>query len=342
MTLNLGIIGIGYGQHVLLPVFAADERVTVRALCASSPERAAAIAEKNGVPLAFGNWRAMLPEVDAVAVAVPPHLQPEIAIAAMQAGKPVFVEKPLAVTLEHALAMQSAADSSGVPNVVDFEFPEIPAWRAAHNILRSGELGELAHIEVNWAVETYANRHRLDDSWKTGANGGGTLSQFMSHVFYHLEWFTGQTITRLNALIGNAPDDPRGGDTLNGVHVQFADGLFGMVTVSTHAFLGSGHRMTFYGSEGTLVLENRTRDYVRGFTLMHGQRGDDTLRDVTPPDIDADVDGRRYAAGKLTRRFVDWALDGVPTTPTIANGVRVQRLLTAARNSHTAAGWVDV
>ena len=238
--------------------------------------------------------------------------------------------------------MQTAADSASVPNVVDFEFPEIPAWIKAKRLLDNGDVGKLAHIEVNWAVETYANRHQLDDSWKTDRDGGGALFSFMSHVFYHLEWFVSQPVVRLSAMIGNAPSDPRSGDTLNGIHVQFADGLMVSVTVSSHAFLGSGHRLTFYGSDGTLVLANPTRDYVRGFQLLYGRRGDETLRDVTPPDIPDSVDGRRYATGRLVTRFVDWIVEGTPTTPTVKDGVRVQQLLTAAQNSDAAQAWVDV
>jgi predicted dehydrogenase len=92
MALRIGIVGIGYGQHVLLPVFQTDERAVVEAICASTQDRAQTVADEHHVPLAFGDWREMLSHVDAVAVAVPPTQQPEIVLAALEMGKPVFAE----------------------------------------------------------------------------------------------------------------------------------------------------------------------------------------------------------------------------------------------------------
>src|SRR5690606_17606746 len=83
------------------------------------------------------NWRALVddPAVDAVAVAVPPSLQPEVALRALDRGKPVFVEKPLAADLATAKLVLDRASAAGQPGMIDFNFPELATWRRAQAML---------------------------------------------------------------------------------------------------------------------------------------------------------------------------------------------------------------
>lgn len=343
MTLQVGIVGIGYGQHVLLPVFRADVRSEVLALCASSQERARSVADEHGVERAYGDWREMIadPDIHIVAIATPPPLQPEIAIAAAQAGKSLFLEKPLAATLADASAMTDAIEDVHAYNVVDMEFPEIAAWQVARQILHRGGVGELRHVELVWDVENYANRNRTTN-WKAEFGVGGVLFSYVSHVFYNLEWFVGKRITRLSARLTKAPSDPRNGDSINVITVEFENGLVASVTVSAHAFMGSGHRWAFYGDDGTLVLENTTRDYVYGFTVQHATRADKAFQQVPLPAEDTSVDGRRLAAGRIADKLLSWMTGGEPARPSVADGLRVQQLLAAAQQSNEEACWVDV
>jgi predicted dehydrogenase len=341
MTVNIGVIGIGYGQHVLLPVFQMDPRTTVHAVCASTAERAHEVADAHGVPKAYGDWHDLIadPQIDAVAVATPPAIQPQIAIAAANAGKHLFLEKPLALSVTDAEAVVNAVTRAGVVHTMDFEFPEMHTWRKARELLTSGSVGALRHIEAAWNVETYANRHHLTN-WKTSADGG-TLYSFVSHVFYNLEWLTGGRVVRLAARLGKAPQDTRTGDTVNLLHVEMAGGLLVSITVSSHAFMGGGHRWTFYGDDGTLLLENPTRDYIHGFTLRRALRATGILQDVTTMLEDYTVDGRRLMAGRVADRFLDAISNGGNATPDAHDGLRVQRLIALAQQSDAAGQWVD-
>src|SRR5258708_1999650 len=113
--IRIGVVGIGFGQHVHVPAFRRDLRVRVDAICASSPERAGAVAERWSIPRARGEWRAMVddPDLDALALSVPPRLQAEIALATVQAGKHLFAEKPLASCIAEAKAIVDAAAATG-------------------------------------------------------------------------------------------------------------------------------------------------------------------------------------------------------------------------------------
>ena len=187
--IGVGIVGCNYGRTVLLPAFRADRRCEVVALAGTDAARTAELARAANVARGFGDWRALVDDrtVAAVAVAVPPDLQPAIARRALDLGKPVFVEKPLAADLAGAQAMLAAARESGQPTMIDFNFPELASWRRAKAILDGGGVGRLRHVVVTWNVENQATRLRLE-SWKTRSDGGGgLLGNFVCHCFHYLE-----------------------------------------------------------------------------------------------------------------------------------------------------------
>ena len=102
--LRVAVIGVGFGQQVHVPAFRADPRCEVTTLCASNEAKAAEIAGRLNVPRASGDWRAVIAdsEIDAVSIAVPPCLQSQIALEALEHGKAVFCEKPLAAHVHDA------------------------------------------------------------------------------------------------------------------------------------------------------------------------------------------------------------------------------------------------
>ncbi|HEV8539116.1 MAG TPA: Gfo/Idh/MocA family oxidoreductase, partial [Bacteroidota bacterium] len=307
---------------------------------------ATAAAKDLGISVAFDDWTAVIddPNIDAVTIATPPSVQPEIAIAALTHRKHVFCEKPLALSFEAAQRMAATADREGFANMVDFEFPEIEPWKCAKQMLDDGELGALNHISISWNVQTYANKNRLS-SWKTNANeGGGALFSFVSHCFYYLEWFVGPA-KRISTRLFSAPDDKRAVDTLAVVWFEMESGLPVSLNVSTDALFGGGHRIEFYGADGTLILENRTSDYARGFRLLHGRRISDRLEEVqtaVSARNSTNGDGRTGSVARIVGRFVDWIETGVPSSPSFREGARVQLLLEAARRSHDSGTWVDL
>ncbi len=344
--LRVGVVGIGFGQQILVPAFRADARCEIAALCASTLERARVVAERLEVPKAYGDWQELVadPDTDAIAVAVPPSIQPAIVIAALAHCKHVFCEKPLATTRKAAADMLGAARHSGMAHMVDFEFPEIEAWRRAKTIMESGALGRLRHGVVSWLVETYTNRMGLK-SWKASPeDGGGALNLFASHTFHYLEWLIGpiQSLSaRLFSCFGSVGQAR--GDTLAILCLEHAGGIPVSVSVSSNSYLGMGHRVEIYADNGSLVLENTTSDYVSGFRLLHGTRETRALKIIhTESPTSTGTDGRIIATGRLVERFANWARGGAPSAPTLEDGYRVQCLLDAARKGNVEGTWLDV
>jgi len=342
-VIGVGVVGCNYGKGVRIPAFRNDPRCEVVALAGTDAARTTELARAANVARGFGDWRALVedPAVDAVAVAVPPDLQPEVACRALDLGKPVFAEKPLAADLAGARALLASARMSGRPTVVDFGFPELPSWRRAKEILDDGTLGRLRHVVVTWNVENRATRLRLTN-WKThGGHGGGLLGNLVSHSFYYLEWYCGP-IVGLSARIFPLPES--GADGSVALALAFASGAGGSLQVSCASFLGSGHRIEFYGEDGTLALCNPTTDYMRGFELSHARRSDQGLQRVAFEDLRADQfpDSRIAPATRLIRRLIDACENGGTPAPGIAEGHRVQYLIDAAQRSHASGRWLAV
>jgi predicted dehydrogenase len=343
--IQLGIVGSHYGCTVLLPAFRAAG-FQVAALAGGDRARTAERAAAAGIPHAFPDWRELVRagELDAVAIAVPPRLQPEIAAGALAHGKAVFAEKPLAANLPGARAVQSEVRLSRRPLMIDFEFPELPAWQRAKAMLDDGAVGAMRHVSVTWMLENYATRMRLS-SWKTnGAEGGGVLGNLVSHCFHYLEWFCGP-LRGLSARLWGLPGESTPSESTLSLSGDFASGAGLSLAMSAAAWLGSGHRIEFYGEDGTLVLANPTGDYMRGFELLHARRDAGAMTRVPVERDDADdpaQDARIAPVSRLAARFREAIAHGTQPSPGIDEAVRVQQLIDAARHSHAEGRWIGL
>ncbi len=339
VPIRVGVVGLGFGRAVHVPALRCDPRCKVVAICGTSADRAARVARELDIEQAYGDWAQMLEEseIQAVTIATPPSVQPSIAQEALSRGMAVFAEKPLSLTLSDARAMAHAAARAGRANMVDFEFLVVPAFRAAKAQLSENRLGALRHCIVEWHVETYANRIGLS-SWKTDAQqGGGALLNFVPHTACYLMWLLGP-IDAVSALLSRAPGDSRTADSMASLSLRLTSGVTCSVNMTTNSILGSGHRITIAGDEGTMVLDNSGSDYASGLRLYLGVRGSDRLEPVAVQGLAATTDGRVAAVSVLMQRWIDWVLDAPPQQPDFRQGAEVQAVLDAAVRSNADGG----
>ena len=126
--------------------------------------------------------------------------------------------------------------------------------------------------------------------------------------------------------------------------LQFAAGPLVSLSMSCASFSGAGHKIEFFGDDGTLVLHNPSADYMRGFDLTYAKRSATAVGRIPVQDpVDAKYpDGRIAPVSRLAKIFFDAIETGTTASPGFAEGYRVQLLIDAARRSHQQGKWIDI
>jgi predicted dehydrogenase len=163
------------------------------AVCDIAPDVAKSVGDKYGVPYCT-DYHELIdrPDVDAVTIATPHYFHPEVAIYAMERGKPVLSEKPIAVNVSAADAMIATAKRTGVPFAVMFQSRTEPAWRAAGELVKAGKLGEIYRtllVYADFRTQAYYDSAGWRATWS--GEGGGVLMNQSPHALDRLTWLGG-------------------------------------------------------------------------------------------------------------------------------------------------------
>ncbi len=227
-----------------MPAFRLDPRCEVVALAGSDAARTQASANDAGIARSFGDWRELVDSdtVDLVAIAVPPRLQPEIAVRRFSAASRCSSRSRWQA--DWTPPRRSCRPQGTRRQSIDFNFTEVPAWQQAKAMLDAGAIGRLRHVAVTWQVENVSTRLRLKN-WKTSADeGGGALGNLASHSLHYLEWFCGP-VSGLSARLSGLPDDPAF-ETGVTMALAFASGASGSLRHELRRL--SRHRATGWSS----------------------------------------------------------------------------------------------
>lgn len=186
MTVRIGIVGCGRVSEVRhLPALRGVPGAEVTALSDVDPARLESVGQRFDIARRYDDYREMIEAggVDAVAVCVPPKLHTEIGLAALEAGKHLFIEKPLALSLEECRLLAERADADADLRVmVGFNMRWHRLVREAREIIRRGELGE---IKLARTVFTSGIRRSPDyPEWRRRRElGGGAQFELGVHHF---------------------------------------------------------------------------------------------------------------------------------------------------------------
>lgn len=228
----------------------------VIAFAGRDPAVLAAAARQCGVAKTYTDWREMLrdPAIELVHIVTPPDKHAEMAVAALEAGKHVFVEKPLATTNADAQAILAAARKSGKIAGVNFVMRYNPLYQAVQTITRAGWLGALTHV----GFENYASDEGLGDRhwfWDPIASGG-ILIEHGVHFF---------------DIIGAVADSPA--RDISGRTWTRADGTGKEDRVQSLVTYENGVEASFYHAfnrPGALEKQMAHFAFQRGHLTLHG------------------------------------------------------------------------
>lgn len=265
------------------------------------------------------DWQTFLddPSVQAISLAVPPFIQVNIAAEAFRRKKHVLLEKPVSANLEKARELLALAKKSRVIAMVDFELPLLKSWTAAKKRIDAGELGRLKAVNITWTTMSFSEG-RYEDQWKHDSErGGGMLNNFGPHIFNYLEHFFG----RVALLSCQRQFVTHGAISLDlTANLKFKTKEAVPIQVKLD---GRGpvplHRIEIKGELDEIILENKSADYVKGFT------GENEAAEQK--------DGRIWAVHLVAKRFLEAIQTGKSASPSLEEGLRAEELLEEARRA---------
>jgi predicted dehydrogenase len=346
-------------------------------LCGRDAAKARAAAEKLGWRSVETDWRALLgrDDVQLVDVCSPGDTHAEIAMAALDAGKHVLCEKPLANTVDEARAMVAAAERAagrGVRSMVGYSYRRVPAVALARRLVEQGRIGEIRHVRAqylqDWIVDPeFPLVWRLQRS----AAGSGALGDIGAHIVDMAQYLVGDLLTSVSALtetfvrerplVSASSGLAASGSTEKGtVDVddaalflgRFAGGAVASFEATRFATgRKNALRIELNGSRGSLAFD---QERMNELEFYDGDDDPDTagFRRILVTEPTHPYAGAWWPPGhglgyehSFTHQVVDLVRDigeGRDPVPSFADGLRVQLVLDAVERSASSGSWQKV
>jgi 1,5-anhydro-D-fructose reductase (1,5-anhydro-D-mannitol-forming) len=249
-TIRWGIIGCGDVTEVKSgPGFAKAERSALVAVMRRNGDLARDYAQRHGVPRWYDDGAALIadPEVDAVYVATPPNAHKEYTLAAAAAGKPVYVEKPMALDAGECDEMIAACRAAGVPLFVAFYRRALPRFLKVKELIDTGAIGDVRAVTITLYRHYQPPAGALPWRINPAISGGGLFVDLASHTLDLLDFMLGP-IARVTGGAGNQAGRYAAEDIVHGAF-EFTSGVRGTGIWSFNAF-GDVDRTEIVGSRG--------------------------------------------------------------------------------------------
>jgi predicted dehydrogenase len=237
------------GMTKVTPAIQRSRNGEVVAIASRDPDRATAAAVELGIAAAYGSYEALLAadDVDAVYLPLPNDLHAPWTIAAVEAGKHVLCEKPLAMSAAQAAEMAAAAEAAGVQLAEAFMYRHHPSWVEALQLVHAGAIGELQAVQswFSYFNDDPANiRNRLE-------HGGGAVMDIGCYCIHLSRVLFGAEPTSIQAAVRRDPQ--LGIDTLSSAVLTFPGDGQATFTCSTRA--EPDQRVHIVGDRGRIDIE---------------------------------------------------------------------------------------
>ena len=207
--LKWGFIGCGeVTEKKSGPAFSEIEGSMVVAVMSRSAEKARSYAERHNIKKWYTDAQELIddPDVNALYIATPPASHATFAIMAMKAGKPVYVEKPLAASYDDCARINRVSEQTGVPCFVAYYRRYLPYFIKVKEIIESGTIGKVINVQIRFAVPPrdldYQNSEKLPWRLRPDISGGGYFYDLAPHQLDMLQYIFG-VITEADGICAN-------------------------------------------------------------------------------------------------------------------------------------------
>ena len=317
-------------------------------------------AAKYGWAESATDWREVIErdDIDIIDICAPGWMHAEIAIAALEAGKHVLVEKPLANTLGEAELMTAAAAKArkrGVQSMIGFNYRRVPALALARELIAEGRLGTVRHIRAAYLQDWLADA-QSPMTWRLRKEtaGSGALGDIASHAIDQILFLLGDAVTEVSGRLQTFVDRRPGSDGLEDVTVDdaawatltLASGAIASVEVSRVATgQKNSLKLEIYGDKGTILFDLEALNEL-GFldsTVPVREQGFRRILVNEPehPYMEAwwpqgHIIGWEHTFTHQIRDFLTAIAAGESPSPSFEEGLNVQHILAAVEESAAA------
>jgi predicted dehydrogenase len=357
-TIGIGIVGAGFARSTQIPGFRNCPGARVVAITSRRREHAEQVATEFGIEHVTANWQELVArdDVDLVSVVTPPATHMEITLAALEQGKAVLCEKPMAMNAAEARRMTDRAREAGVLALIDHELRFLNSRKKMRAMLHNGEIGTVRHCNYVFRSD-YRGVLGNWDWWSDAAMGGGTLGAIGSHAIDSFRWLLDAEVSDVSCMlsthVAERPDKTSGvtravtSDDSVRMLLHFSDseltrGATGAASLSVVESGKLQNQLEVYGSTGALMVEE-TGD------LWHSPAGAGDWRPVAvePGEIAPGMRESSWAHGftVFSSLIVDALREGrtsVEGAATFADGYRAQLVMDAARESNASGCSVKI
>jgi predicted dehydrogenase len=383
--IRIGLIGgggwmgkahaMGYRNQVLL--FGAEPAMPVLdTLVELDAGQAARLARDYGAARSATDWRSVVadPAIDLVDVVLPNNLHYEVCLAAIEAGKHVYCEKPLTNDAPQARKLAEAAERRGVVTMVGHNFPRNPAHGVARDLIQRGEIGRVVHFRASMHVDFLADPE-IPFMWRCDREqaGTGAVGDIATHIFSLIQYLIGdieslvadmEIVTKTRPLLndfnygqqrkatGEAPRKEVTTDDIVTLLCRFEGGSMGTIDVSRVA-TGRKFAQTYeiYGTKGAVTFDydnlNRINFYrvgdppaEQGFKAIDASP-DHAWYGAFYPVANFGLGYNEYKAIEVRELMLAVAA-GKPSWPSFRDGWRIMQVVDACVASARDRRWVTV
>ena len=285
--LKWGFIGCGEVTETKSgPAFSEVEGSSVEAVMSRSEAKARSYAERHGVRKWYTDPRELIddPDVNAIYIAPPPSSHATFAIMALKAGKPVYVEKPLAANYEDCARVNRVSEETGVPCFVAYYRRYLPYFQKVKDIIDSGTLGEVINVQIRFAVPPrdldYQNSGNLPWRLQPDIAGGGYFYDLAPHQLDMLQHFFG-IIVEANGICANRGGLYKAEDSVSACF-KFESGLPGSGSWCFVAYESAREdRIQIIGNRGQVSFSVFNYDPI----VLCTSAGKEEIRVENPPHV---------------------------------------------------------
>jgi predicted dehydrogenase len=353
-------------------------RTEMTAVVGRDQARVSAAAERLGWDSTETDWRRLLDrdDVDLVDICTPGNTHAEIAVAALDAGKHVLCEKPLANTVAEAEQMVAAADRAathGVRAMVGFTYRRVPAIQLARQLVTDGRIGQVRHVRAQY-LQDWLSDPAAPLSWRMDKEkaGSGALGDIGAHIVDLTQFITGEQVAGVTGMLETfvterpvatefAGLSGTGGDETGPVTVddaacflaRMSGGGVGVFEATRYAQgRKNAIRIEINGSRGSLAFDFEDMNVLHFYDAEESGATAGFRRIVV-----TEADHHAYVAAwwppghglgyehAFTHQVVDLVgaiAAGEDPAPSFADGLAVQRVLDAVERSAEKGTWLDV